>query len=121
MKHILLQFAETPEGADISTDCIEYDHTLHLNVVKNTAVPAVTFDQQATETFTKAHGEGADSERNSMEDIYKLMSTSTETRIVREASDSDPRQMLSLLYTMTQTHVEAESSDSDKGIKDQLM
>ncbi len=57
MKHLLLQFAETPTGENIDTSIVEYDHQLNLNVVKGTTIPAVTFSDQETQTFTKANGD----------------------------------------------------------------
>ncbi len=43
MKHIILEFAETPKQENIDMSIIEYDYSLNLNVFKGTKIPAVTF------------------------------------------------------------------------------
>jgi|GEM_PF-630952 len=120
MKHIILQFTESPEQPDISMDLVEYDKLLNLNVVKGTKIPAVTYTEQATDTFTKTYTEGSDSDRDLQNELEDLMATTTATRTYSEALDSDPRMhsIQSLTDTSTQTFVNVEQSDSDKGFKD---
>lgn len=119
MKHILLQFAEIPEREDIHLSVVEYDHELNLNVIRGSKTPAITFTDQATETFTKVQGEGADSDRDIKYNISSLLETSTQTRVSNEGSDSDPMYHIgSMLDTSTHTLVHAEVSDSDKNFRD---
>lgn len=121
MKHILLQFAEVPDGENIDTSFIEYSPVLNLSIVKGTDIPAVTFSDQATETFTKTNGEGTDSDHNlKYQALDSLMDTTTATRTHGETTDSDPRHhdLSSLLDTATHTFVKSEASDSDQHFKD---
>jgi len=117
MKHLLLQYAESPNQENIDLSAIEYNPTLNLNVFKGTNIPAVNFSEQATETFTKTTGEGVDSDRNLK--LKTLMDTSTQTRVQNEASDSDANgRCEKLLDTSTQTFIKTEASDSDKNFSD---
>ena len=119
MKHILLEFSETPDQYDIDLSKITYDNDLNLNVLKNTKIPAITFADQQTETFTKTNGEGSDSDNDMKYKIAPLLTTSTQTRTHNEASDCDSKYNLSnLLDTSTQTFINSEVSDSDKNIRD---
>ncbi len=119
MRHILLEFAEVPKQDAIDMSMVEYDNELNLNVFKNTKIPAVTFADQQTETFTKTQGEGSDSDRDMKYNISSLLDTSTQTRTHNEVSDSDSKYNLSsLLDTSTLTFVNNEVSDSDKNLRD---
>jgi hypothetical protein len=121
MKHLLLQFAETPTGENIDTSIVEYDPELNLNVVKGTKTPAVIYSDQETQTFTKAGGEPTDTDAHlRYQHINALTETTTATRTHSEATDSDPRHhsISYLLETSTSTFIHAETSDSDKHLKD---
>lgn len=119
MQYLLLKFAETPQKENIDLSIVEYDNELNLNVIKGTKIPAITFMDQATETFTKTAGEGADSDRDLNCTIAAMADTSTQTKVSNESSDSDTRQsLIQLLDTSTQTFVRSEVSDSDKNFKD---
>ena len=118
-KHILLQFAETPEHDFIDTSIVEYDYILNLNVFKGTKTAAVNYADQQTETFTKTSGEGSDSDNDLKYNLSSLLDTSTQTRTHNEDSDSDARISFSnLMDTSTLTFVNSEISDSDKNIRD---
>jgi hypothetical protein len=117
MKHFLLEFAETPDQLSLDSSLVEYCHNQNLNVVKNSGTPAVVFDQAATETFTKANGEGYDSDKDYARNLALLMATTTQTRMHQEGSDSDDRSLKDVLYltdTTTQTAAATEVTDSGK-------
>ncbi len=115
MKHLLLHHAETPTQENVDFSIIEYHPLLNLNVLRGTDTPAVNFCDQATETFTKAGGEGVDSDNN----FKALLDTSTQTRVSNEDSDSDANWRLkNLLDTGTVTLVKSEATDSDKSYSD---
>jgi hypothetical protein len=121
MRHLLLQFAENPTGENIDLSIVAYDHNLNLNVVKGTTIPAVTFSDQETQTFTKANGEGLDSDSSlRYQQITSLTETTTSTRANIESADSDPHNHIlsTLLDTSTSTFVHSETSESDKNFKD---
>ena len=119
MRHIILEFAETPTQENIDISIIEYDYSLSLNVFKGTKIPAVNFSDQATETFTKAHGEGTDSDMDMKNSLCSILDTSTQTRMNNEISDVDGMHHFSrMLDTSTQTLVHNEVSDSDKNFRD---
>lgn len=119
MKHILLEFAETPAQDNIDTSCVEYDHQLNLNVVKGTKIPAVNYAEESTQTMTKSIGEGSDCDKDIYHDVSLLTGTSTQTRMSNETSDNDPRKQHSALFdTSTLTLVNTEVSDSDKNFRD---
>jgi hypothetical protein len=121
MQYLLLQFAEIPDGEDIDTSMICYDYDLNLNVIKGTNIPAVTFSDQATETFTKTYGEAQDSDKDlQYHHLHSLLDTATATRTQMEGTDRDKEHnnLATLLDTSTQTFVHSEVSDSDKNFKD---
>jgi hypothetical protein len=119
MKHIILEFAETPRQEDIDFSVIEYSHELNLNVFKGTKIPAVNFADQATQTDTKAYGDVTDSDRDLSHDTRLMAGTSTQTRVHSEVSDSDDRsQAAAMLDTSTQTFVHNETSDNDRELRD---
>jgi hypothetical protein len=115
MKNFLLTFAESPRLENIDTSITEYDYGLNLNVIKGTKIAAVNFSQQATETFTKAHGEDNDSDKDIANKLSLATSTTTETKAQGEASDSD-REFRDLEYlSATRTSsITTEETDSDK-------
>lgn len=119
MGHIILEFAEVPAQENIDFSIVEYDYRLNLNVFKGTKIAAVNFVDQATETFTKAHGEGTDSDMDMKNNLVSLVGTSTQTRMNNEVSDVDGMHHLTgMLATSTQTLVNNEVSDSDKNFRD---
>ncbi len=115
MKHLLLHLAEEANQEPIDTSLIEYDHNLNLNVLKSTSIPAVIFDNQATETFTKGGFEGTDSDQDVQSKIDIILGTSTQTRAQNESSDNDKNNQLELMLdTRTKTFTNTEASDDDK-------
>jgi hypothetical protein len=114
-KNFLLQFAETPTRGSIDHELVEYSNSLNLTVLKGTNIPAVTFSDQATETFTKAGGEGTDSDHDLQSGISRLSGTETNTYHAREGSDSDPRLKIIFEMIATQTVTETrEETDTDR-------
>jgi hypothetical protein len=119
MNHLILEFAETPNQENVALDVVEYDSDLNLTVIKGTKTPAVLFDDQATNTFTKANGEGADADKQLSDAVGILLATSTQTRLLNESADTDPRTKLArMLDTSTKTFTNTETSDSDKDMRD---
>lgn len=121
MKHLLLQFAEVPEMPDIDLDLVEYDPVQNLTIVKNSGIPAVNFDHQVTQTFTKTYGEGADSDSDLQYKVKSMMGTSTHTRVLHESTDNDADRAIrvaTLAHTATKTFTRTEASDSDNNYKD---
>jgi hypothetical protein len=115
MKHMILEFAELPANQEIDFSEIEYNSNLNLNVFKGTSIPAVNFADQATETFTKTAGEGADSDRDLNHNFKNLAVTSTQTHAHNETSDNDRGFQNLVFLSATQTLTETtEPTDSDK-------
>lgn len=113
---LLLEFVETVTQEDVDMSIVEYNYDLNLNVIKGTSMPAVKQVNLGTETFTKATGEGSDSDRDLSRNLTILMATSTQTRQMIEGIDSDKRarDLQCLMATRTLTEVRSESSDSDR-------
>jgi hypothetical protein len=115
-QNLLLHFAEMPEStSEHEEGTLEYSNDLNLTIVKGSNIPAVAFIDQATETFTKANGEGSDSDAELSKKLEIMMGTSTNTYNTKERSDSD-RDVKSIQELMaTQTLTERiEATDSDK-------
>ncbi|HEX8333581.1 MAG TPA: hypothetical protein VF622_13255 [Segetibacter sp.] len=113
---LLLEFAEPAMEEDVDTSLVEYNNELNLNVIKGTTMPAINQVSLGTETFTKATGEGTDSDRDLSKNLSILMATATQTRQMIEGTDSDKRtkDIQCLMATRTLTEVRSESSDSDR-------
>ncbi len=118
MKHLILQFAETPNQENIDLSMVEYDPQLQLTVIKGTKTPAVNFDEQATNTLTKTVGEGADADRDTRHNVRVMLATSTQTRVHNESADSDPRRKLSSLLDTSSDTFTRTASDGDKDLRD---
>jgi len=112
MKPLILQFEELPTDKSHDYSLIEYSDVLNLSIDKKTGIPAIESASMETETFTKAGGEGADSDRDG---FNPMMITETGTYANTESSDSDRdiASIYSLLETQTATRDYMESSDSD--------
>jgi hypothetical protein len=113
MKPLILEFQESPTGESHDYSMIEYDDVLNLNVDKNTGLPAIDSISMETETFTKADGEGADSDRNG---FNSFLITETGTKDDSEDTDSDKNGFNSIMVTETGTFASLEGSDSDRDI-----
>lgn len=115
-KNLLLHFAETLDAPiEDGRDLVEYNNNLNLVVLKGTTIPAVNYANEATETFTKSHGEGSDSDAGLSKNLTILMGTETRTFTRGESSDSDrdKRYVQELMATQTLTE-RVEATDSDK-------
>lgn len=112
MKPLILQFEELPNDKSHDYSLIEYSEVFNLSINKKTGAPAIETASLETETFTKAGGEGSDSDRDGFD---PMMITQTGTYANTESSDSDQdiTSILSLLETQTATREYMESSDSD--------
>lgn len=118
MRPLVFQFKETPTGADLDFSLIEYDDQLNLSVNKITRHPAIDSISMDTETFTKADGEDADTDKNG---ISMLTVTETFTRAEGETSDTDQNGMMNLVDTETSTSNSTEQSDRDRLTMQALM
>jgi hypothetical protein len=112
MKHLILEFAETPLLDSSLSENIVYDQELNLSVLKGTKIPAITYCNLVTETFTKSDGDITDSDK----DIIRRPSDSYTTNKGNISDSSlDLYQGISdLLVTETSTYNSTEPSDSDK-------
>lgn len=91
MEPLILKFRETPTENDLKYDEVEYSSKLNLTVLKGTEDPAVDFLKMETETFTKAQGEGSDTDKSGVgRKLRLLMETMTETHAQLEGTDKDP-------------------------------
>ena len=115
MKPLILEFAEKPNFIEFDNSLIEYSETQNLSVLKGTEIPAISYVNMATETFTKTMGEVSDSDNNVRNNLKLLMGTETHTYTSTEPTDSD-RDRQSLKYLMgTETITESiEPTDSDR-------
>ena len=113
MKPLILEFQELPTGKSHDYSMIEYNDELNLNIDRNTGLPAIDSLSMETETFTKADGEGADTDRNG---FNSLLITETGTKDDGEDSDSDKNGFDAMMVTETGTYASLEGSDSDRDI-----
>ncbi|MEM6737054.1 MAG: hypothetical protein AAF620_13395 [Bacteroidota bacterium] len=115
MKPLILEFAETPELKKLDYSLIEYSNEKNLSVVKNTTIPAISYVNMETETFTKTSGEPADSDNDLRIKLSRLLDTSTDTFTSTEPSDSDQDRSTLQMLMDTQTITESvEPTDTDK-------
>jgi hypothetical protein len=115
MKPLILEFAENPELKDLDFSLIEYSPKDNLTVIKNTSIPAISYMNLETETFTRTTGEVSDADINHENNIRQLLDTSTSTFTSTEPSDSDNNHQTLLLLIDTKTITETiEPSDSDR-------
>ena len=115
MRPLILEFAETPEIKNLDYSLIEYSSKQNLSVMKNTEIPAISYVNMDTETFTKTFNEPSDSDNNVRYNLKQLLDTSTETFTATEPSDSDNNYSSLKMLMDTQTITESvEPTDSDK-------
>jgi len=115
MKPLILEFAESPELKTLDYSLIEYSHKMNLSVIKNSDVPAISYVNMETETFTRTMGEPTDSDNDLRYNLKRLLDTSTDTFTSTEPSDSDQNHSALQLLMDTQTITESvEPTDSDK-------
>lgn len=112
MRPLVFQFLASPSEKVLDHSMIEYDANQNLSVIKNTQIPAITFANMDTETFTRTQVESSDSDRP---DIDCLIDTATHTLVNAEQVDSDQGigDILALMDTSTITE-SAETVDQDK-------
>ena len=115
MKSLILDFAEQPKIKNLDYSIIEYSKLQNLSVLKNTEIPAVTYVNMETETFTKTTNEPTDSDNDYRFRLKRLLDTSSETFTTTEPSNSDRNYTSLKLLMDTQTITESqEPTDSDK-------
>lgn len=109
---LAFQFKESPTKETLDYSLIEYDEQLNLSVNKKTKQPAIDTLTMDTETFTKANGEGSDSDDNG---VRFLMDTETRTFTEAEEADNDRdrRNIQALMDTTTITE-SREAIDQDR-------
>ena len=109
MENFIMRFAEKSKSDHQNEDLnIEYSNKLNLNVIKNTPIPAVTFNREALETTTHTmqERESTDTDPNTSE----LMNP-----VVAEIASSNMSvyPFRSYLDTHTCTAAEKEVTDLD--------
>jgi hypothetical protein len=104
MRPLILEFAETPEIKNLDYSLIEYSNKQNLSVIKNTEIPAITYVNMDTETFTKTFNEPSDSDNDVRYKLMGLLDTSTE-------NNYSSLKMLMDTQTITES---VEPTDSDK-------
>lgn len=115
MKPLILEFTETPKLKNIDYSLVEYSKSKNLSVLINTNIPAISYVNMDTETFTKTSGEPTDSDYDFKSNLRRLLDTSTHTLVSTEPSDSDKNYSSLKLLMDTQTLTESvEPTDSDK-------
>ena len=115
MKPLILEFAETPKCIDFDYSVIEYSESHNLSVLQGTEMPAISYVNMATETFTKTMGEVSDSDKDFRNNLKIIMGTETMTLTSTEPSDSDrDRQSLKLLMGTATITESIEPTDSDR-------
>ena len=115
MNPLILEFAEQPKFVDIDYSLIEYSENKNLSVLKGTEVPAISYLNMETETFTRTREEASDSDNNIGHSIKLLMGTETHTATTNEPTDSDRDQQALKLLMGTETVTESlEPTDSDR-------
>jgi hypothetical protein len=115
MKSFILEFAEKPKINNLDYSIIEYSKKQNLSVLKNTEIPAITYVNMGTETFTKTTNEPTDSDNDYRFRLKRLLDTTSETFTTTEPSDSDHNYSSLKLLMDTQTITESqEPTDSDK-------
>lgn len=115
MKPLILEFAETPKYIDFDYSLIEYSEDHNLSTLQGTEIPAISFVNMGTDTFTRTTEEDSDSDIDVRNNLKLLMGTETQTFTSTEPSDSDrDRNSLKLLMG-TETITESiEPTDSDR-------
>ncbi|WP_109435648.1 hypothetical protein [Aquimarina sp. AU119] len=116
MRPLILEFTETPELKNIDYSIIEYSMDQNLSVLKKTDIPAISYVNMDTATFTKTTGEPSDSDNDRSFKLKRLLDTSTDTKTIVDETDSDndfKLKMRRLLDTSTDTFNSNEPSDSD--------
>jgi len=119
MRPFVYQFLEKPINIpEKNSQLIEYSRVLNLSVLKGTNHPAIQLPLLGTNTFTKADGEGSDSDINHSSKIaYDQLTTHTFTRQQLESGDSDFNETINRVRALTDTNtltlVDREGSDSD--------
>ena len=115
MRPLILEFAETPELKNLDYSLIEYSREKNLSVIRNTQIPAISYVNMETETFTKTSGEPVDSDNDLRYRLRRLLDTSTDTFTSTEPSDSDQDRSALKMLMDTQTITESvEPTDTDK-------
>lgn len=64
MEPLILKFKEMSSTESLDIQNVEYSDKLNLSVLKKNGKPAVTYMNLGTETFTKATGEGSDTDKS---------------------------------------------------------
>jgi len=112
MKPFILAFKESSLEKAFDFSKIKYCDKLNLSVDTETGLPAISFLNLSTGTFTKVYNETSDSDDN-FSNI--MMGTLTKTSYQVEGTDDDSQynSVKSMMATSTLTLVSQEASDSD--------
>lgn len=115
MRPLILEFAETPELANIDYSIIEYSRTKNLSVLKGTENSAISHLSLDTSTRTKDGAETSDSDLDYKFNLKRLLDTNTGSLNSTEPMDSDNDYASLKLLLDTQTITESvETTDTDK-------
>lgn len=113
MNPFILSFRESPKEKDVDFSKIKYCDKLNLSIDIQTGIPAISFLNSSTSTFTKVYNETSDSDNDF---VGLMMGTMTRTQYQIEGTDDDTNlnSIKSMMSTRTGTFTTSqEVSDNE--------
>jgi len=112
MNPFILSFRESPKEKDVDFSKIKYCDKLNLSIDVQSGLPAISFLNSSTSTFTKVYNETSDSDNDF---VGVMMGTMTRTQYQIEGTDEDANfnTIKSMMGTKTITLVSQEVSDDE--------